>query len=97
MAHVWVWMFVISAVLTALASLATMLMTPRPACGRDHVQQLARLGVFAGGLMAASRVLGEQGACVTWERTLLMVSLAALYGVQMLHEIRRHRRQGACA
>lgn len=89
-------LFLICAVVTSLASLATMLMTPRPCRALDHVQQLARLGVFAAGLCSASRVFMD-GACLTWERALLMASLAALYTVQMQQEIRRHRRQGAVA
>lgn len=88
--------FLACAVATALASLATMLMTPRPACPAEHVQQLARLGVFAAGLWSAARVLMD-GTGATWERALLMASLAALYGVQMLREIHRQQRRGVSA
>lgn len=88
--------FLICAALAALASLAAMLLSPKPQCLVDHVTSLARLGVFTGCLFSAARVLMD-GADATWERAVLMASLATLYLIQSQAEVRRQRRQGVTA
>lgn len=87
--------FLTGAIVTALASLATLLLSPRPRGWSGHLQSLARLGVFGGGVVAAARVLAEgQGA--TWERAVFMASLAAIYVLQARIEVARQRRERLC-
>ena len=74
-------LFVLGAIVAALASLAVNLMTAKPKTVRGHMRALARLGIFAACLASVARVLTE-GVGVTPERCVLMVSLAVLYLAQ---------------
>ena len=85
--------YVIAAAVTALGALSTLLLSPRPHGWVGNLLSLARLGVFGGGIGAASRVLTEGGA-VTLERVILMASLAVLYLLQVRAEVLRQRREG---
>lgn len=84
--------FLLAAVVTALAALASNLMTAKPTTWRAWVRAWARLGVFATCLASAARVMTE-GVGVAPERVWLMVSLAALYLVQVRCEVLRHERK----
>jgi hypothetical protein len=85
--------FLIGAIVTALGSLATLLLSPKPRGLCGNLLSLARLGVFGGGVGAAARVLAEgQGA--TLERAVLMMSLAVLYVLQVHAEVQRQRQEG---
>jgi hypothetical protein len=86
-------LFVLGAVFTAVMSLASMLLSPKPADLCGHVQSLARLGVFGGSVVAAGRVVVDGGS-VTTERAVLMASLAILYLIQTRAEVLRQRRGG---
>lgn len=74
-------LFVLGALVAALASLAVNLMTAKPKTVRGHMRALARLGIFAACLASVARVLTE-GVGVAPERVVLMVSLAILYLAQ---------------
>lgn len=89
-------LFLIAAVITALASLSTLAFAPRTAGWVGNLQGAARVGVFAGASGAVARVLTD-GQPVGMERMVLMVSLAVLYLVQARSEAQRQaqRRPGA--
>lgn len=86
-------LYVIGAIATALATLAAMLLSPKPCGVAGHLQSFARLGIFGGALFAAFRVFSE-GSQPAPERAVLMVALALLYCVQAWIDIQRQRTGG---
>lgn len=83
---------VAGATLAALTCLVVYLMAERPDGWRANLHGVARLGVMAGCMFSIARALA---ACAppSWEQTLLVWALAALYASQIRVEALRQRGQ----